>query len=123
MDDDDEDQQGFDDAFDEKSDFCPRVVLPLSEQRDDLIVVVGESVVVDHQYHLYKMWGNENVFRISLTTFGLVWRREGYRERERDKTHNARGNNNDEKSTKRDQKLFTKTTVVVVLRGETRSKD
>lgn len=44
-------------------------------------------------------------------------------ERERDKTHNARGNN-DEKSTKRDQKLFTtKTTVVVVLRGETRSKD
>ena len=46
MDDDDEDQQGFDDAFDEKSDFCPRVVLPLSEQRDDLIVVVGESVVV-----------------------------------------------------------------------------
>lgn len=45
-------------------------------------------------------------------------------ERERDKTHNARGNNNDEKSTKRDQKLFTKTTVVVVfLRGETRSKD
>ena len=69
------------------------------------------------------MGENENVFRISLTTFGLVWRREGYRERERDITHNARGNNNDEKSTKRDQKLFTKTTVVVVLRGETRSKD
>ena len=122
MDDDDEDQQGFDDAFDEKSDFCPRVVLPLSEHCDDLIVVVGESVVVVIIInHLTKCGGN--VFRISLTTFGLVWRREGYRERERDKTHNARGNNNDEKSTKRDQKLFTKTTVVVVLRGETRSKD
>lgn len=119
MDDDDEDQQGFDDAFDEKSDFCPRVVLPLSEHCDDLIVVVGESVVVIIN-HLTKCGGN--VFRISLTTFGLVWRREGYRERERDKTHNAHGNN-DEKSTKRDQKLFTKTTVVVVLRGETRSKD
>ena len=122
MDDDDEDQQGFDDAFDEKSDFCPRVVLPLSEHCDDLIVVVvGESIVGESIInHLTKCGGN--VFRISLTTFGLVWRREGYRERERDKTHNARGNNNDEKSTKR-EKTFHENSGRVVLRGETRSKD
>ena len=89
MDDDDEDQQGFDDAFDEKSDFCPRVVLPLSEQRDDLIVVVGESVVGESIInHLTKCGGMSSEFLSRhLVSFGGG--KDTERERETKRTTHA----------------------------------
>ena len=56
-DDDDEDLEGFDD-FD-ASDFCR--VVPLSEQRDE-IVVVGESIVLISSITFTQKWGkSENV--------------------------------------------------------------